>query len=139
MSIKHRSYSLDELLGLVTALIEVSDGDLVNNRKCFPCEKESHHLFMRIRDAIEEMYEKAEFPETKAFQNEVSGRSESFIAMKAKTYTDPVKKTQHKEKLLSKFRTRETVPEALDLVNSEHRDICSMVLFTLEQLSKNYA
>lgn len=85
-------FDKQKLLGLLGAFIKVTDSHLVNNRRCFPCKKEDHEHYKIIRDNYKKMFDEADFSTSEKFLKSVKGKSESYIQMKVKLFSAPVKK-----------------------------------------------
>ena len=81
----------------------------------------------------------ADLTKTVEFQLENAGKSEPVKAMKKKINSDPNRKSKHQEDLLEKFGSKESIIEAGDLVNVEHKPLYSEIVNSMEQLSENYA
>ena len=116
---------------MIGAFIRAADSDLVNNRKCFPCDKDDHKHYKEIRDCFKRIYDDADFTCSNSFQANVQGKSEQFIQMKSKIFNDPVKKKAHREELLEKLCSLATINEAKDYINLQHVELYNQALASL--------
>ena len=112
--------SKEQLLKLIGSLIRAADGDLVDKRGCFPCPPEQHEYYKSVRDCLQTMYEEADYAKSSAFQKEIAGKSDSFIELKAKMISVPIKRQAHKDKLLARLCDIKQLDNTSSYINIEH-------------------
>ena len=127
MKIQTKEYSPQELVTLIVTLIKASDADLVDNRKCFPCKKEDHENYKRIRDIFVKIYSEADYSKSRLFQKDIAGKSESVKNMKIKLNNSPIKKSEYKNKLLESFKMITNFDKAYELANIDHEQLLNEV------------
>jgi len=113
-------FNTDRLLNILGALISVSDADLIDDRKCFPCKNEHHEYFKEIRNCFKQIFDEVEYPLSRQFLNEVEGKTEKFIVMKSKLYSAPKKMTEYKKEVLDMLCSMSTIQKAENYVNLQH-------------------
>ncbi|PVZ62733.1 hypothetical protein [Pelagibaculum spongiae] len=121
-------FNTDRLLKTLGALISVSDADLVDDRKCFPCKSEHHVHYKEIRNCFKQIFDEVEYPSTRQFLNEVEGKAEKFIVMKSKLYSAPKKKTEYKKEVLDMLCSMSTIQKAENYVNIQHKTLYKKAL-----------
>jgi hypothetical protein len=121
----------EQLLKLIGLLIKAADGELVDDKNCFPCPSDQHEHYKIVRDCLQKMYDEADFTQSSSFLNETKGKSEKFIAMKAKLYRAPIKRRSHREELIEMLCNIETIEKADNYINMQHKRLHVLALQNL--------
>lgn len=128
----------EQLLMMLGAFIEAADADLVDNRKCFPCNPRDHEHYKAIRDCFKIIYDEADFTQSNEFQASVQGKDDKFIQVKSKIFNDPVKKMTHRAMLLDKLCSLSTLTEAKNYINLQHHELYNRAVVSLAKCSDGY-
>jgi hypothetical protein len=81
---KYKEYRKEELFKILLALVAAIDSDLLDNRRCFPCNSKDHATWKWIRDAIQDFYVNYDYVESPEFLNSIKGKSDSYQSMAKK-------------------------------------------------------
>ncbi|MTT53685.1 hypothetical protein F1529_14460 [Alcanivorax sp. VBW004] len=123
----------EQLLRLLGSLIRASDGELVENKSCFPCPERDRAKYIVVRDCIQKMVAEADISRSDSFQDESAGKSEEYSAMKARILGAPTKRAEHRSMLLNKLTDIGTVDEAGYFINAEHRGLHNELIRALSE------
>ena len=121
-----------QLLKLIGSLIRAADGELVNKRSCFPCPPDQHEYYKSVRDCFQTMYKEADLTKSRVFKKEIAGKSDRLIEMKAKILSSPIKRQEHKDKLLVQLCELNKLDDALSYINIEHEPLFTIAVENLE-------
>jgi len=123
----------EQLLSLLGSLIRVSDGELVENRSCFPCPERDREKYIVARDSIQKMVAEADISKSELFQAEIAGKSAEYSAMKARILSAPTKRAEHRSRLLNKLTDLGSVGEAGHYINAEHHGLYNELIRVLSE------